>query len=95
MKPRTHLFVALGVVTFLNLLAPRPLSAQVDRSGIVGAVSDPSGALVGGAELTITNLATNQSMKATTDETGHYAANQHEGHRQFNTLHSGACVRLK
>src|SRR5438445_7433001 len=51
------------------------LVAQVDRGSIVGTVSDPSGASVPGAQVTIKNLATDQSVKFTTDSSGKYAAN--------------------
>jgi len=51
------------------------LIAQVDRGSIVGTVSDPSGASVPGAEVTVKNLATDQSVKVTTDSSGKYAAN--------------------
>src|SRR2546426_5731587 len=51
------------------------LVAQVDRGSIVGTVSDPSGASVPGAQVTIKNLATDQSAKFTTDSSGTYAAN--------------------
>jgi hypothetical protein len=51
------------------------LIAQVDRGNIVGTVSDPSGANVQGAKVVITNLATGQSVEATTDNSGAYAAN--------------------
>ncbi len=67
-------FAAVSVLIFLPLLLPLPLSAQVDRGSIVGQVSDSSGARVPAAQVTITNLATNQSVKVNTDDTGHYAA---------------------
>ncbi len=58
----------------LFLFNPSPLFAQVDRGGIVGLVTDPAGARVTGAQVTVSNLATNQSIVVTTDEQGHYAA---------------------
>src|SRR5258705_4584803 len=58
----------------LFLLNPSPLFAQVDRGGIVGLVTDPAGARVAGARVTVSNLATNQSIAVATDEQGHYAA---------------------
>jgi len=48
--------------------------AQVDRGGIVGTVSDSSGAVVPGVAVTVTNLATSQATKLTTDVTGTYTA---------------------
>jgi hypothetical protein len=58
----------------LFLLNPSPLFAQVDRGGIVGLVTDPAGARVAGARVTVSNLATNQAIAVATDEQGHYAA---------------------
>jgi Carboxypeptidase regulatory-like domain len=62
------------LLSCLFLLHPSPLFAQVDRGGIVGLVTDPAGARVSGAQVTVSNLATNQSIVVTTDEKGQYAA---------------------
>jgi len=51
------------------------LLAQVDRGGIVGTVTDSSGAVVPGVTVTVTNVSTNRSSKLTTDANGSYAAN--------------------
>src|SRR5437899_3582635 len=51
------------------------LIAQVDRGSIVSTISDPSGANVEGAKVTIRNLATDQTVEVTTDSSGAYAAN--------------------
>jgi hypothetical protein len=51
------------------------LMAQVDRGGIVGTVTDSSGAVVPGVTVTVTNIGTNQSTKLTTDVSGSYTAN--------------------
>ncbi|MGH9503392.1 MAG: carboxypeptidase regulatory-like domain-containing protein [Terriglobales bacterium] len=67
----------LSLVVLLSwflLFNPSPSYAQVDRGGIVGLVADPAGARVSGAQVTVTNLATNQSIVVTTDEKGQYAA---------------------
>jgi len=64
--------LALALVLVTNASS---LIAQVDRGSIVGIVSDPSGAKVAGADVTITNSATDQSIKVTTDTSGAYAAN--------------------
>src|SRR6266571_6136106 len=61
---------ALVVITNASVLI-----AQVDRGSIVGVINDPSGANVSGAEVIIRNLATDQSVKFTTDDSGKYAAN--------------------
>jgi hypothetical protein len=70
----------LSPAVFLRLLAcwliasPTLLLAQVDRGSIVGLVTDPAGARVPGAQVTITNLSTNQSASVSTDQSGQYAA---------------------
>jgi hypothetical protein len=47
--------------------------SQVNTSRIEGTVSDPSGAAVPGAEVTVTNLATDQIFKTTTADHGEWA----------------------
>ena len=54
------------------LLAAWALSAQTLDTGIQGTVTDPSGAVVTGAAVTITNDATGISKTATTDTGGRY-----------------------
>jgi len=67
---------ALGLAFAFVLVTYASVSlAQVDRGSIVGAVNDPSGASVAGADVTIRNLDTDQSTKVTTDNSGAYAAN--------------------
>src|SRR5260370_85238 len=45
------------------------------RASIQGVVTDPDGATVSGATLTLTNLGTNQKLTATSDENGIYNFN--------------------
>ncbi|MGA8764427.1 MAG: carboxypeptidase-like regulatory domain-containing protein, partial [Candidatus Sulfotelmatobacter sp.] len=40
---------------------------------IAGTVTDPSGAVVQGAEITVRGTATNESHKATSNSTGYYS----------------------
>ncbi len=47
---------------------------QTNRGGISGTVVDPSGAVIHGATVTITNIGTNQVSKLTTSESGSYTA---------------------
>ncbi len=58
----------------LFLLCAVAVSAQTNKGGIKGTVSDANGAAVPGATVTITNLGTNQSVKVTTSETGAFSA---------------------
>ncbi len=63
----------IGVFLVL-LLAAAPLAAQttVSTGSIVGAVSDPSGAVIPAAKVTITNIATGQIIRLTTNSLGAY-----------------------
>jgi hypothetical protein len=49
-------------------------AAQVDRGAIVGTISDAGSARVSATQVTITNLATGQSTKVTSDAEGSYSA---------------------
>lgn len=49
--------------------------AQVDRGAIVGMVTDQAGARIAGAEVTVTNVETNQPTKVMTNDEGAFAAN--------------------
>ena len=75
---RTSLRLSLVVLPLLSfcliLITPGRLLAQVDRGSIVGLVTDPVGARVSGARVTITNVAANQSVIVATDDNGQYAA---------------------
>ncbi|HKT70303.1 MAG TPA: carboxypeptidase-like regulatory domain-containing protein, partial [Terriglobales bacterium] len=68
-------FLVLAFNFLFVMVVARPLAAQVDRGGIVGTISDPSGARVPGAEVVVTNLSTNEAVKLTTDASGNYSAN--------------------
>src|ERR1700682_6214496 len=75
MRPSFRLCVAVVFLFFcFTVITPSRLLAQVDRGSIVGLVTDPAGARVSGAQVTVTNLATNQSISVTTDENGQYSA---------------------
>jgi hypothetical protein len=65
---------ALIVALLALLLSSAVLLAQtsVSTGGIVGTVSDPTGALVPGAKVTITNLGTGQASALTTTSSGLY-----------------------
>ena len=55
----------------IMLLAP-PATAQVEQGRFVGKVSDPSGAAINGAAVTVRNVATNVRQKALSNGTGEY-----------------------
>src|SRR6202162_3398926 len=71
---RLSLALVLLLSCCLFLVNPGRLLAQVDRGSIVGLVTDPAAARVSGAQVTVTNLAANQSIAVTTDENGQYTA---------------------
>src|SRR5215470_3938423 len=48
------------------------VSAQTFRGTILGTVSDPNGALVGGAKITVKNTSTGLERSTTTDDAGNY-----------------------
>src|SRR2546430_7456185 len=73
MSCRSRLSCVCHLLFFMGVLAVS-CSAQVDRGGIVGVVTDPAGAVVAGAQVTVTNLETNQSTALNTDDQGNYAA---------------------
>ena len=60
----------------ITLLAISPLFAQttISTGSIVGTLTDPSGAVVSGAKVTITNKGTGQVITTTTTSTGNYAS---------------------
>ncbi|MEX2261434.1 MAG: TonB-dependent receptor [Bryobacteraceae bacterium] len=65
---RFRLFFAL----FVGAAAPLPLFAQAVTATVVGNVTDPSGASVPAAKVTIQNQQTNQTRTSATDSSGKY-----------------------
>jgi outer membrane receptor protein involved in Fe transport len=63
-------------VVFCTLLLTFAAVAQVQNGQFTGTVTDPSGAAVPNAKVTITNQATNLSVTATTNQTGFYTAKE-------------------
>src|SRR5262249_53117221 len=48
--------------------------SQVERASIIGNVTDSTGAVMAGVELTVTNESTNTVVRLTTDDAGAYTA---------------------
>ena len=66
---------SLLVYVLLALTAvPTPIYAQVAGATLAGTVTDPSGAVVPNAKVSITNTATGVARDITTDEAGFYSA---------------------
>ncbi|HVP47175.1 MAG TPA: carboxypeptidase-like regulatory domain-containing protein, partial [Bryobacteraceae bacterium] len=59
--------VVLSLIVFLL-----PAGAQTTAGSIVGTVTDPSGAVIGGAGITVTNIDTGIATKTATDNSGNY-----------------------
>ena len=63
----------LALFSYLMLLlSALPLRGQAVKASLVGAITDSSGAVVPGADITITEVNTNFSRSATTNESGYY-----------------------
>jgi len=58
-------FILLAILT-----VPAALQAQEARGTITGRVIDPSGAVVAGAEIRVTNVATGTSIAGRTNDSG-------------------------
>src|SRR5437868_6811770 len=63
------LFVMLALLSFAAALLAQ---TTVGTGSLVGTVTDPSGAVVNGAKVTITNSATGQAINATSNQSGTY-----------------------
>lgn len=62
----------LSLATLLVAATASFLSAQAITGSITGVVTDSSGGLIPGAQVTVLNLGTNIQSKVTTDSTGNY-----------------------
>ena len=63
------LVLCAGLIVFLDA---RPAFAQGETGSITGAVTDPQGGTVAGAEVTLTDVATKGSRTTTTNDSGRY-----------------------
>lgn len=72
-KNRIHpslLMLSLGLTLILGL---QSISLAQEASGrIIGTITDPTGAVVAGAKVTVTNIATSVSRETVTDSEGNY-----------------------
>ncbi len=66
--------IVLLAVMLTTLLVCSPAFSQVNFGRILGSVTDPSGAAVAGATVTVTNVGTNVSRTLTADSAGAYVA---------------------
>ena len=63
---------AISTSILFSFFAFNPAFAQVTEGSLSGTVTDPSGASVSEAHVTVTNVATQESRAFTTDQTGIY-----------------------
>ena len=76
-RPALRRLLAAGSLLFLLLVAaPIALRAQTYYGTIVGNVTDPSGAAIPGAKVTVINTGTSTKSVATTSNTGSYTVPQ-------------------
>jgi len=69
---RLRVVLLFGASILLALLVVQPLHAQVLYGSVTGTVSDPSGAVVAGAQVTIANEGMGLKRQTTTDADGTY-----------------------
>src|SRR5882724_12747626 len=65
--------VAGMLIAFLLLLTPQAAQAQNYAGSVRGTVTDPSGAAVAGATVTLRNVTANATSTTTTTELGSYS----------------------
>ena len=76
MKSMNSRFVFGAIVCLALLLTAQAAWAQSTTEGaIAGTVTDPSGAVVSGANVAARNNGTNQEFTTTTDSSGYYRIN--------------------
>jgi len=69
---RSHAVALLAILSVAVFLPTRSV-AQLDTGGITGTVTDPTGAVVPGATITLTNTGTSISQKMQSTSTGTYS----------------------
>jgi len=78
------------LMVFLFCLSSTLLWAQKDTGSIVGTVTDPSGAVVAGAKVVITDLERGNNFETTTNQAGEFVASAlHVGRYTVTVEHSG------
>ena len=72
MSPKTGTHVVFGLILALCLMMSLPLHAQVTGATISGTITDASGAVIAGAEVSIKNTSTGIIRNTTSDSAGFY-----------------------
>ncbi|MGH9685984.1 MAG: carboxypeptidase regulatory-like domain-containing protein [Candidatus Acidiferrales bacterium] len=76
MKLFRAFLLLLAVAALFACHAPLLMAQSSTTGGLAGTVTDPSGAVISGATVTITSLGTGQTRTVTTDANGSYKFNQ-------------------
>jgi hypothetical protein len=66
--------VSVSVILVITMLLASTARAQVAGATLSGAVTDPSGAAIVGAQISVTNRATGVNRAVVTDSAGFYSA---------------------
>jgi hypothetical protein len=74
MRNYVHQYVSLLVFLFIAAFLATNSFGQAVSGNIIGTVTDPSGAGVAGAQITITNVGTGVASQTTTNDSGNYTA---------------------
>jgi len=71
-RTRFSLSIAAAALLLALIASPGPLAAQnIVTGGLTGAVTDPSGAVLPNATVTLKNAATGETNSATTSDSGY------------------------
>jgi hypothetical protein len=90
------LVISLAIVVVTSVLAPGRSHAQVAGAMLKGTVTDPTGADVPKAQVSIIDVATGIAHNATTDSSGGYAAaNLRPGEYQVRVTATGFAVEVR
>src|SRR5258707_7967231 len=85
-----NLFNVKYLLILFVMVIGLPFCAKAQEATIVGTVTDPSGAAVANAKVTLTNLETNLSKTYSTNDSGQYVAvDIHIGHYDIKVETSG------
>ena len=84
------LLAIVGLVAATLVFSPVPALAQATSGGMIGTVTDSSGAVVPNAKVTILNLDQNRTTETATNESGNYTQTQlASGHYRITVEESG------
>src|SRR5882762_9755113 len=72
MSPKTASKVVFALILALCLILSFPLRAQVTGATISGTITDPSGGVIAGAEISVRNTGTGIIRNTTADSAGFY-----------------------